>query len=656
MKVFLLSLMMFLNSPTFAEVIKDRFLEAQINAIERSHGLEKVTKILDFIPYYPRGLVEINLTQGKIALKELDNYDAPKLKSILYSKLVWPAIYSGQSQLSKNYLSKAENYAMQADDNTCWVWLFLAKSFKASEQRRHLQAVVESEKAYSLAETLADDLLVAQVLLERGLAYSDAGNRLGAQSDLLRALSLIKNLPDNYLKKVYLLSSLAMRLTVHFRKSSDYNRALKYALFAVAINRDAKNEKALASAYNNVAVIYKDLKSYQNAIEMQLKSLLIKEKYNYVLGLIYSHRNLGEAYRLAGQFDLALKHLDKSALLAEQNNLQKYAMEVFLYKGRLFLDQGKINEAELFLNKAEAVFNKANTPSRIAEVNLDLARLSKIKGHHDAAIQHLEKSIQLARKVGKASVEVASLELCIEIYEELNQSDLAYFYLKQLHTHFKEQLSNQGEQWVVDLKANFSIHDQLDAAKIPSQTAAKTKPSAQLYAEFIAANFLYIMISLSVLAILFGFIWLGQIKRSRAQLAEEYREHHSALINLLLADDNQELWQWQCEGDEIKRHNPCLEIGWRSENGVLSLSDFEKVLHPEDTVAVVSSLNSIGHKKQQQLELICRVRNQQNDWFWIKLKAYVAHYKYNKNNKQVNALLSRITESRVRQLEGQNVQ
>src|SRR3990172_5202795 len=89
----------------------------------------------------------------------------------------------------------------------------------------------------------------------------------------------------------------------NFRK--EYDKALLHFNTALNIYQDStnqpeRNKRNIATIYNNIALIYYDKKEYSKSLELQLKSLKLKEESGDISGIYYAHNNIGNLYDQMG--------------------------------------------------------------------------------------------------------------------------------------------------------------------------------------------------------------------------------------------------------------------------------------------------------------------------------------------------------------------
>ncbi|CAF0873926.1 unnamed protein product [Adineta steineri] len=130
-----------------------------------------------------------------------------------------------------------------------------------------------------------------------------------------------------------------------------YDRALKCLL-----NDSRPNERAVASQYNNIGLVYHEkdnfaeaLKNYKKALEIQLQVL----PSNHPM-FADSYNNIGEIYRDQGDYAHALDYYNKT-LQIQQRSLPPYHWEIARTYNNMALalsDQDKCSEALVYMRRA----------------------------------------------------------------------------------------------------------------------------------------------------------------------------------------------------------------------------------------------------------------------------------------------------------------
>ena len=124
---------------------------------------------------------------------------------------------------------------------------------------------------------------------------------------------------------------------------------LPYFLQALDICREINDQRCVAYAINNIALVYTDLEEYDTALEYHYESLAMKKANGDKAGMGSSYGNLSSIYMLKDDYQTALS-LSKKGLeiLREINDLDGIISNLLGVGKSCFL-LGKYDEAKPYL-------------------------------------------------------------------------------------------------------------------------------------------------------------------------------------------------------------------------------------------------------------------------------------------------------------------
>src|SRR5690606_237342 len=108
---------------------------------------------------------------------------------------------------------------------------------------------------------------------------------------------------------------------------------------------DARDELALASAYNNIGASNRSLGNYEEALIAYLKALDIYEKENAVIEQATVTNNIGMVYSYLGMNSNAIENHLKAITIFEKENDQKGMSEGYNNIAILYANDGQLDKA-----------------------------------------------------------------------------------------------------------------------------------------------------------------------------------------------------------------------------------------------------------------------------------------------------------------------
>ncbi len=128
-----------------------------------------------------------------------------------------------------------------------------------------------------------------------------------------------KTSSQKYSRHLFNTAGLYFRMGLYDESESDYMKALK-----ICLRDEDKNEKTIASIYNNLGNLYKSIPQYENAEKYYNLALKIKEKSGKTLSYSYTLNNMAGLFSKTGRDSLAEQYYlqalaIKKELVGEEN-------------------------------------------------------------------------------------------------------------------------------------------------------------------------------------------------------------------------------------------------------------------------------------------------------------------------------------------------
>lgn len=217
-------------------------------------------------------------------------------------------------------------------------------------------------------------------------------------------------------KKVQLYMQLSMEYEI-----DDLDKALDYAIKAVAEARKNKNEMDLAEVYNNLANVYEYRSSPDSSFVYHQQALAIRLKIGNKIKIGDSYNNLAIYYDKIGDFSTSLKHYFKALNYYEsENNIEKMAM-VFSNIGIVYKAQEEYEKALSYYQKANDIYFKIENDFGMAVSQGNIGAVSLMLGKFDQAIKYSENAKELYQKIKYDRLVVYPINTIATAYDSLKQ-------------------------------------------------------------------------------------------------------------------------------------------------------------------------------------------------------------------------------------------
>ena len=209
------------------------------------------------------------------------------------------------------------------------------------------QALETIERAYTLAGTTEDSLIIAEVLYDYGRVLHKAGKHSMALEKHLAGLEIYEKVGQ----KTSIVRSL-IEISGIYTRMEKYNQAQAYFDLCFNDYKDYLSTKDNAHLYNKQAYLFQILDKTKKAEEAFLKGLDISIKHEYKVLSQENHFALYQIYRKNNETEKALSHLEASNKLLNyiQNNEKAQRIDEMQFQYEAEKRERKIQELQYSRN------------------------------------------------------------------------------------------------------------------------------------------------------------------------------------------------------------------------------------------------------------------------------------------------------------------
>jgi len=279
---------------------------------------------------------------------------------------------------------------------------YLQLSGLYSRQNKYLLALSIDSTSFALAEKINYNQGIALACSNMGRNLQQVGRFEEARTLLTRSLQLLK---DGGLERET--AEVYNRLGVINRRLSDFKASLQHYDDGIAAARKHNLEPALANLYMNKANTLNESARYDEAIDLHLQSIRIKEKLKDERGLVQSYNNLANVYTTTSQLAQALQYYRQATALSEKINNKT---SIALAYSNLAIATARLHQydsIEYFYRRSLSFFEETNDKPGIAMVYNNLGNYYLDREQHQQALEHLQRALTL-RKESRSVYDIAS--------------------------------------------------------------------------------------------------------------------------------------------------------------------------------------------------------------------------------------------------------
>lgn len=224
---------------------------------------------------------------------------------------------------------------------------------------------------------------------------------------------------------------LADELSTFLNLRSHWSEWLAIAELAAKESGSIPDPKVGAIALNNLAVIYRQLERYKEAVECSQKSLSLCLEIGDRYGEGLAYGNLAGAHFALGESHASLTEYEKTLnIFTELGDLYEHSQSL-LGIGMVMARSGNLEEAVSKFNACLEVQREIGDEFGEAQTLNNLGIALRTQGNINQAIQKLQSSIRIKNEIGDRQGIVTTLNNLAVAYQQKGELDLAIVALEE---------------------------------------------------------------------------------------------------------------------------------------------------------------------------------------------------------------------------------
>lgn len=301
---------------------------------------------------------------------------------------------------------------------------------------------------------------------------------------------------------------------------SEFSRSLEYYLHTAELNKLVNDSTMMAVVYNNIGVLFTDLKLHENSISYYNEALAIDRALLDTVNIIIDYNNLSNVYAELKQKDSTFSNLQKAIRLSksfELNDFLKIMLDQSL--GEYHLEFENLDSAKYFLNKSLIDNLKYNRPLEISYSYYFYGKYFKKIRNFKEAINYYEKALSVSKSFEFSDQNAQIFKDLSEIYHTQNN----------FHKAYETLLSSRQISDSLDLNkarkdlTNYELRKELESSRI---RITLEQESAKQKLEFNASRYKLLLLGMvitiiMVLLVMGTFIRAYFIKKKSHKILED---------------------------------------------------------------------------------------------------------------------------------------
>jgi K+-sensing histidine kinase KdpD len=292
------------------------------------------------------------------------------------------------------------------------------------------------------------------------------------------------------------------------------------------IREEEGDKKSIATALNNIGLVFYHLKDHKKAIEYYQKAIEIKKEISDLRDLDRIIINLGLCYNQIKEFQMAIDQFKQGFNLCNADCSDNMKREGLLGLGTSYIGNKDLNKAEDCLIKSLDISRKqSNIIYQIDNLH-QLSMLETARGNDQKALKYLNEALSLAETSDYAESLIQLYDQLSKIYsKELDFKKTAYYlgkYTKLKDSIYSEELIKN----LAKVQTNFAERENIKTIKEKNEVLVLKdkllKKQRELSSVIVAVTL--IVLTFAFVLIIFQRKYSKQLKEVNLKLEEKVLE------------------------------------------------------------------------------------------------------------------------------------
>ncbi len=286
------------------------------------------------------------------------------------------------------------------------------------------QALEFAQQALRMKQDLGDRGEIGNTQNQLGLIYWERSDYPNAIQHLDDAIEIATAVGDRELE-----GAARNNLGLVFDERGDYSHSLDQYQRALELHRASHFERGEGDTLGNIGGIYLLLGKFSEALPYYRQALEISERLGLKPASSDDFGNIALCQAGIGDIDAALASFDRAAHIAREAGLAKEEADWHKGKGTTLAALGRYDFALREYAAAEQVYERSGLQRELVEALIDTATVYESLGDIPGAEIRFQQGLHLAKKIGSAAGESASMLALgdLERRRRNNQQADAYF-------------------------------------------------------------------------------------------------------------------------------------------------------------------------------------------------------------------------------------
>ncbi|MDQ3110981.1 MAG: tetratricopeptide repeat protein [Bacteroidota bacterium] len=368
------------------------------------------------------------------------------------------------------------------------------------------------KRSYDSAMNYFRQELVLEVELKNDTALSACYNNIGAifySKGVFDSSIVYYKKTRDIKKKLGDENSVAqaeINIGMSYKNNGSYILALENLLAAARYyEKENISDGLVGICYSAIGNVYIEMEDPNGALIYHNKAFDIRSKIKDKRGIAGSFTNIGEAYKLQGNYTLALNNLKKSLDLKQEftDNVSTSASLNLI--GEVFFLQNSFLQAEDYYKRSLQIKEGIQDPKGTATTLTNLGELYMTIGNYDSALLYLEKGRLLALKSDLKKALLKNYEVSKKVFSKKRDFGSALHYADQFAV-LKDTLLNEKKNKIInELQIKYDSEKKEHKIALLAESdkinkAVVQRQHTQIYFLIVGTGLLMIIVTLAFIA------------------------------------------------------------------------------------------------------------------------------------------------------------
>jgi signal transduction histidine kinase/tetratricopeptide (TPR) repeat protein len=257
--------------------------------------------------------------------------------------------------------------------------------------------------------------------------------------------------------------------------SNNYEKAIEYYLRSLEAARLIHATEYEMAALSDLAIAYFAIREPEKAKEFYLQCARMSEEDGKIPSLINTYNNLAVIYTQLKQYDSSRLLLQKAVQLGRQFERQGKISLASTYNnlGNLYFKEKKFDEALPYFSQNLITHTRNNDLNGIWVARLNLADVYIEKHQFDSATRYAQSAMELAQRLQSKSKEADSYSIMAKLAEYRGNYNKAYRYIKKWYELDTAILRGDTYKTIASLQERFHASERETENKLLQEKVEK---------------------------------------------------------------------------------------------------------------------------------------------------------------------------------------